>query len=82
MAGKVCFCSPKMYQNSTPAMQNTHIFPGVKFPDPFEKGERERTVCFRSPNNAEFYRKSSGGDTPDPYFSEEEGRRGESFLLL
>ena len=40
---KVCFCSPKMYQNSPTAIQNSKILRG-QYP---VLGERR--VCFRSP---------------------------------
>ena len=43
---KVCFRSPKMYQNSPTAMQNSNIFPGTILRTPV-LGERK--VCFCSP---------------------------------
>ena len=62
---KVCFRSPKLYQNSptaATAMQNSKIFPGDNIPDPRFRGEKSLflfseivpKLSHRCNSNAEF----------------------------
>ena len=77
---KVCFRSPKMYQNSptVTAMMNSKIFRETK-PRTFVSGESlfsfSKNVLKLSYSNAEF-NKFPGDNTPDPRF------RGEESLFL
>ena len=81
---KVCFCSPKMYQSSPSAMQNSKIFPST-IPRILISGEiesllyRSPKMYQKSPTAMQNSKKKSGGRTPGPPFL---GRGGKSCLLL